>query len=139
MGEMVLGFRELRVWQAAMALITEVYVATGSFPKSETYGLSSQIQRAAISVAANIAEGQGREHLKEFLHFLSLARASLAELITEIEIAGRLRFLPPENVARLVNASEQIYKQLFALRKSLLVRAADAALTENRQLTTDNH
>ncbi|MHB8733991.1 MAG: four helix bundle protein [Terriglobales bacterium] len=138
---MVLGFRELRVWQAAMDLVAEIYVTTGTFPRNETYGLSSQLRRAAVSVASNIAEGQGREHVKEFLHFLSLARASLAELITEIEIAGRLHFVAPDQSASLVAACEQLYKQLFALRRSLLVRPVSVGTdpkVARAQPTTDN-
>jgi four helix bundle protein len=74
------GFRELRVWQAAMDLTVDVYGLTRALPKLETYGLASQMQRAAISIAANIAEGHTRHHLGKYLHHLSIARASLAEL-----------------------------------------------------------
>lgn len=74
------SFRELRVWQAAMNLVEKVYRVTQRFPKQETYGLVSQIQRAVVSIPSNIAEGHTREHLKEYLHHLSMAQASLAEL-----------------------------------------------------------
>jgi four helix bundle protein len=72
----VQGFRELRVWQSGMQLVVGVYELTRALPKSELYGLSSQIQRAAVSVPANIAEGHARSHLREYLQFLSIARSS---------------------------------------------------------------
>ena len=78
------SFRDLRVWQAGMELVEQVYLLTKSFPKQEIYGLTSQIQRAAVSVPSNIAEGHTREHSKEFLHHLSIAQASLAELETQL-------------------------------------------------------
>ena len=84
---MVKSYRDLRVWQAAMNLVEQVYRLTRAFPKQETYGFSSQMQRAAVSIPSNIAEGHTREHLKEYLHHLSIAQASLAELETQLEIA----------------------------------------------------
>lgn len=78
----VQGFRELRVWQAGMELVEGVYGLTRAFPKHELYGLAGQLQRAAVSVPANIAEGHTRHHLGEYLHHLSIARGSLAEVET---------------------------------------------------------
>jgi four helix bundle protein len=89
------SFRDLRVWQAGMELVEQVYLLTQIFPKREMYGLASQIQRAAVSIPSNIAEGHTREHSKEFLHHLSIAQASLAELETQLEIATRLKYLLP--------------------------------------------
>ena len=74
------SFRDLRVWQAAMDLVEQIYLLTHTFPKHELYGLASQMQRAAVSIPSNIAEGQTRGYTKEYLHHLSIARASLAEL-----------------------------------------------------------
>jgi four helix bundle protein len=79
------SFRDLRVWQLAMELVELTYRVTQSFPKHEVYGLTSQIQRAAVSVPSNLAEGHTREHTKEYLHHLSIAQASLAELETQLE------------------------------------------------------
>jgi len=73
------SYRELRVWQKAKALAVQSYKGTANFPKTETYGLTSQIRRAAVSVASNIAEGQGRLTSVEFRHFLGHARGSLLE------------------------------------------------------------
>ena len=87
------SFRDLRVWQAAMEFVEAVYHLTHMFPKHEVYGLASQTQRAAVSVASNIAEGHTREHIKEYLHHLSIAQSSLAETETQLEIAARLKYL----------------------------------------------
>jgi len=87
------SFRELKVWQAAMELVEKIYQVTKEFPKEELYGLTSQVRRAAVSVPSNIAEGHTREHLKEYLHHISMAQASLAEVDTQLEIGKRLRYI----------------------------------------------
>src|SRR5215510_5282912 len=92
----VKSFRDLRVWQAGMDLVEQVYLLTQQFPKHEMYGLASQMQRAAISIPSNIAEGHTRTHSKEYLHHLSIARGSLAELQTQLEIALRLKYCSVE-------------------------------------------
>ena len=90
------GYRELKVWRLAMELAEEVYKLCTEFPKHEVYGLTSQLQRAAVSVPSNIAEGQARNSSKEFGHFLSIARGSLAEMETQIMLAQRLNYLTAE-------------------------------------------
>jgi four helix bundle protein len=92
------SFRDLRVWQVGMKLVEQVYVLTRAFPKHELYGLASQMQRAAVSIPSNIAEGRTREHLKEYLQHLSIARSSLAELETQLEIATRLGYCRSEQI-----------------------------------------
>lgn len=116
------SFRELRVWQAAMDLVEKVYSRTRQFPKQETYGLTSQVQRAAVSIPSNIAEGHTREHLKEYLHHLSMAQASLAELETQLEIAMRLKYLLPAQLEELIEDTSSLGKQLYALRNALMKR-----------------
>jgi len=86
------SYRDLRVWQSGMDLVVMIYEISDEFPSKEVYGLTSQIRRAAISVPSNIAEGHTRESTKEYLHHLSIAQASLAEVETQIEIAFRLRY-----------------------------------------------
>jgi four helix bundle protein len=113
------SFRDLRVWQGGMNLVEQVYRATQTFPRNELYGLISQMQRAAVSVPSNIAEGHTREHLKEYLHHLSMAQASLAELETQLEIAKRLGYLSPAQLKELLNSVASLGKQLYALRNSL--------------------
>jgi len=90
------SYRELIVWQKARNLAVQTYKATESLPKSETYGLTSQVRRAMVSVASNIAEGQGRLTSGEFQHFLGLARGSLLEAETQLMVALELGFLDAE-------------------------------------------
>src|SRR5437588_8203464 len=115
------SFRDLRVWMAAMDLVEDIYLLTQDFPKHELYALASQIQRAAVSVPSNIAEGHTREHLKEYLHHLSMAQASLAELETQ-EIAIRLSYVSLEEARSIAEHAESLGKQLYALRNALLKR-----------------
>ena len=82
-------FQELTVWQKSMDLIDRVYEFADSFPRTERFGLWSQITRAAVSIPSNIAEGSGRASAKDCVHFLSIARGSLYELMTQFEIAER--------------------------------------------------
>ncbi len=86
-------YKHLLVWQKAIALVTQVYVVTRSFPREELYGLTSQIRRAAVSIPSNIAEGQARLTPGEFRQFLGVARASLAEMDTQLIIAENLGYL----------------------------------------------
>src|SRR6266478_3994026 len=85
-------FRGLRVWQGAMDLVEAVYRLSEAFPKTEIYGLTAQVRRAAVSVPSNIAEGHTRASTKEYLNHLSIAQASLAEIETQLEIAQRLNY-----------------------------------------------
>jgi len=112
-------FRELKVWQAAMDLAAECYRVTKTYPKDELFGMTSQIRRAAASVPANIAEGQGRHHTKEFLQFLSTARGSLMELETHLELSQRVGLLPQEELDNLLNLADQISRMLSGLRQAL--------------------
>jgi four helix bundle protein len=124
------GFRDLRVWQASIELVELVYLVTRTFPRDQVYGLCSQMQRAAVSVPSNIAEGQSREHLKEYLHHLSMAQGSLGELETQVEICHRLAYISPEQHDDLLVRVTTIARQLRALRaaleRRLYVRSDDA-------------
>src|SRR3972149_4141114 len=93
------GYRDLKVWQAAMLLAKEVYRLNARFPKHEIYGLASQLQRSAVSLPSNIAEGHGRNSSKEFNHFLGIALGSLAELETQFILAQHLDYLPEEEIS----------------------------------------
>jgi four helix bundle protein len=116
---MIRSYRDLEVWQKAMDLVVESYRLTNSFPKSETYGLASQIQRAAGSVPANIAEGHGREHLGDYLHHLSMANGSLMELETHLLVAGRLGYVQQEQVGRICEMTGEVGRMLAGLIRSL--------------------
>ena len=113
------GYRDLKVWQAAMRLAEEVYRLSAKFPKHETYGLVSQIQRSAVSLPSNIAEGHGRNSNKEFNHFLGIALGSLAELETQLILAQRFNYLTEEEVNPPLQISEEIGKMLKGLQKSI--------------------
>jgi len=126
---LVNSFRDLRVWQAGMDLVESIYQLTQVFPQHELYGLTSQVRRAAVSVPSNIAEGHTRESIKEYLHHLSMAQASLAEVQTQIEIAGRLKFADEERIARIIEECVGPSKQLFALGNSLLRNQSYQPLT----------
>ncbi|RIL09692.1 four helix bundle protein [bacterium] len=116
---LVKSFRDLRVWQAGMDLVEQVYHLTQTFPAYEIYGLTSQMRRAAVSIPSNIAEGHTREHSKEYLHHLSMAQASLAELETQFEIAARLKYLSSEQLHQVLEQAASLGKQLYALRNAL--------------------
>jgi len=116
---MIKSHRDLRVWQLGMDLAVEAYHQTGSFPKHEAFGLGVQMQRAAVSVPSNIAEGHTREHRKEYLHHLSIAQASLAEMETHAELAARLGYCPLQSVTAFLEKADSLGKQLRALRTAL--------------------
>jgi four helix bundle protein len=92
------SYKDLLVWQKAIALVIEVYAVTRAFPKEEMFGLTSQMRRAAVSVPSNIAEGQGRLTPGEFRQFLGHAKGSLAELDTQLIIAKQLGYLKQEEL-----------------------------------------
>ena len=121
-------YRDLRVWQTGMDLVIGVYELTQMLPKSEIYGLSSQIQRAAVSVPANIAEGHTRSHLREYLQFLSISRSSLAEVATYLELIERLSYAPKERTQPLLDLTSSLNRQLLALRDSLSTRLQEDPL-----------
>jgi four helix bundle protein len=118
----IASFRELRVWRAGMDLVEDVYRLTAGFPRSEVYGLASQMQRAAVSVPANIAEGHTRSYTREYLHHIAIAHGSLAELETQIEIAMRLGYVEPHQASVLTERSAAVSRQLTALRTALSER-----------------
>jgi len=113
------NYRDLDVWREAMDFVVECYRMTGTFPKSEVYGLASQLQRAAVSIPANIAEGQGRQHDKEFLQHLAIAYGSLAEVETHIQIARRLEYVDNEKENQMLERAARIGRMLNGLRKSV--------------------
>jgi len=116
MGE---GFRSLKAWQKAYALALEIYKITKDFPKTEIYGLTSQIQRAAVSVSANIAEGYERNHRKEYIQFLMIAKGSLGEVEAYLMFARDLGYITSEKYSELEEQRQEASKILRGLIKSL--------------------
>ena len=112
-------YRDLRVWKLAMDFIEEVYHATERFPQRENFGLTSQVQRAAVSVASNIAEGKGRMTDRDFCAFLFRARGSLLEAETQIEIAGRLKYISKEEMDWLLSMAAGVGSALTGLIHAL--------------------
>jgi four helix bundle protein len=117
------SYRELLVWQRAMDLAARVYQLTNLLPSGERFGLQSQIRRAAVSIPSNIAEGKGRWHLKEFLHSLSMARASLQELETQLELMLRLGYSRQEETEQLLSEAAELGRMLAGLMKSVRSRS----------------
>lgn len=113
------NFKELLVWQKAMDLTVFVYKLTGEFPKEEKYGLISQIQRCAISIPSNIAEGSGRVSKKEFRHFLSISMGSLFELETQMILAYRFDYIIESQINEFETLVQTIQKMTYGLYDSL--------------------
>jgi four helix bundle protein len=113
------NFHELKVWIRAMDFVTEIYSLSQTFPKEEMYGLTSQIRRAATSVALNIAEGSGASSNAEFIRFLEMARRSVYEVITVLEIAQRLKYCQEERVKPLSQEASEIAAMLSGLIRRL--------------------
>ena len=118
---MVKNYEDLDVWLQAMELVTMIYQQTKRFPKEELYGLTSQIRRAAVSIPSNIAEGQGRETTKDFVHFLVIARGSLNEVKTQLEIARRLEYTDrsPTTIDQVDTVGRLLNGLIRALRAKL--------------------
>ena len=115
----VKSYRDLKVWNRAMDLVVLCYKLTSKLPKTEIYGLSSQIQRAAVSIPANIAEGKGRQHLGDYIHHLSIANGSLKELETHLLITGRLSYLKNSELQPVLELSDEIGIMLNSLMEKL--------------------
>jgi four helix bundle protein len=111
-------YRDLKVWQTAMEMVQEVYRLTQAFPREETYGLTIQLRRAAVSIASNIAEGKGRSSDKELRHFLSNAKGSLFEVETQIMIADRLGYLSQSQSDHLLSQGAEVGRLLNGLMKA---------------------
>jgi four helix bundle protein len=112
---------ELKAWQEAISLVTDVYELTAKFPKDELFGLTSQMRRAAVSIPSNVAEGAARSTDKEFLHFLAIARGSLSELETQTIIARNLTYVEDNPAISL--RMDNVFGLIGGLMKSIERRA----------------
>ena len=111
-------YKQLKVWQKAMALVVDVYRATKKFPPDEQYGLISQMRRSVVSIPSNIAEGHGRTSEKELVRFLVIAKGSLYELDTQIEISRQLEYIDLSDFNTIVNLLDETSRMLSGLIKS---------------------
>jgi four helix bundle protein len=114
----ILSFRDLIIWQRAIQFAKEVYKISARFPNDERYGLTAQVRRAAGSVSSNIAEGHGRQG-REFVHFLSVARGSLAEVESQLLLAVELGFLRSEDLDAPLSLATEIRRMAAALANKL--------------------
>ena len=113
------GYKGLTVWQQARKLVKAVYEITQAFPPSELYGLTSQMRRAAVSVAANIAEGNARYSSQEYAQFISIARGSAAELETLFQLSADLGYVLESDMEESMQSIDEISRMLNKLRQSL--------------------
>ena len=115
----VRSYQELRVWQLGMKIARDVYPLSQAFPRHEIYGLTAQMRRAAVSIAANIAEGHARESTKEYVRYVSIALGSLAELETLLILTKDLGYGDVERIAELLNECDHEGRMLRTLQKRL--------------------
>ncbi|SRR5229473_3674188 len=116
-------YQELIAWQKAMDLVVLVYKVSAGFPKEELFGLTVQIRKAAVSIPSNIAEGQGRNTTRDFIHFLGIAKGSLQELQTQLVVAHRLNYLNEIVRTELLDLSYEVGRLIHGLMNSLKEKA----------------
>ncbi len=113
------SYRDLRVWKEAVEFVKDIYLITAKFPSHEIYGLTNQIRRAAVSIPANIAEGQGRHSSKEFRQFLGIALGSISELETHLIISDKIKYLDHGDIDPLLINLDDFRKMLKSLSNCL--------------------
>ena len=115
MKSVIKSYKELIVWQKSIELVKEIFLLTESFPKSELFGLTSQMRRAAIAIASNIAEGYGRQSKGEYIQFCSIAYGSSLELETQLIIATELGFFVPEDAKKAELLLSEVSRMLYTM------------------------
>lgn len=113
------SFKELDAWKESMALVEEVYKATESFPKSQLYSLTQQVQKAVVSIPSNIAEGNGRKSNGEYTYHVRVARGSLCEVETQLLVAQRLRFIDSDQMANFNERLQSVGRLINGLLRYL--------------------
>ena len=119
MEEKIKSFKDLRIWQKGIEIVTDIYTLTKKFPKEELFSLTSQLRRSAISIPSNIAEGFKRFHNKEYKQFLFITLGSCAELETQIIIAKELKYINENEEAKLIEKLDHICRMTSSLIKKL--------------------
>jgi four helix bundle protein len=115
----ITDYRDLDVWKESMNLAVDIYRMTQSFPREEMFGLTSQMRRASVSIATNIAEGYGRQQTKPFIQFLRIAQGSLKEVETLLSLATRIGLVADEAIAGAMARCERIGRMLVGLVRKL--------------------
>ncbi|HEX9882631.1 MAG TPA: four helix bundle protein [Desulfobaccales bacterium] len=113
------SYQDLDIWKLSIGFVKQIYQLTQKFPKTEIYGLTNQIRRAAISIPSNIAEGQGRNSAREFRQFLAIALGSIAEVETQLIIAREIAYLTQEELVTLLATLDRMRKMAKGLAKSI--------------------
>ena len=111
--------KNLKIWQRSMDLVELVYRETSKFPQEEKYGLTSQLQRAAVSIPSNIAEGTSRASQKEFKHYLSISMGSAFEVTTQLELSFRLSYINEEEKDRILSLNDLLQRKIQSFSKQL--------------------
>ena len=124
---MAKSFRELKVWQVSIEFSLTIYELTSEFPKHELYGMTSQMRRAAVSIASNITEGSARSSRKDFNQFVLIAKGSLCELQTQLIIANRLRYVSAQRMATAERQAQEIAQMLSGLSRYLITTTPRSA------------
>ena len=125
MAERTSSYRDLLVWRNALDLAQLSYETTRSFPREELYGMTTQIRRCSVSIAANIAEGYGRNSARSFAQFLKIAQGSLKELETHLILANRLGFVGAAALEKILAACDELGRMLLALIRTVQRKAGD--------------
>lgn len=123
-GGKIRSYRDLDVWGKGILLSRDIYKVLGGYPEEEKFGIISQMQRAAVSVPANIAEGWARSGAKEFSHFLNIANGSLAELHTLLIVSKELGYIDQECLVSHEERVEELQKMIYSPKKSLTFRSS---------------
>ena len=118
------SFKDLKAWQLGMDVAEGVYRLTENFPKADIYGLTSQMRRSAVSIPSNLAEGQGRDSTKEFLHFMAISIGSICELETQLLIAHRLKYSPPNDIEIIIAKLAETGRTIRGLQKAIKSKLA---------------
>lgn len=126
---MIQNYRDLEVWQLAMQLAKDIFILTESFPVSQRYVMITQLQRSALSVPSNIAEGRSRHSKNDFIYHLNIARGSLAELETQLLLSHQLGYVA--EIDALMDSTNRITRMLHGLKNSLMQEPILKAVTQN--------
>lgn len=115
-------FEELTVWQKAVEFADDIYEITAKFPADERFGLTNQLRRAVVSVSSNIAEGNSRGSRKDYLRFVEIAYGSLMEIVSQLHVSHRRRFVNEDDFGRLDGKADELARMLSGLKNSLIER-----------------